>query len=63
VVPYTRTAAGVNVAVVPLYVTAPATAAPPGAVTVKDVELIVAGLIASLKVAVTVVLMTTFVAP
>jgi hypothetical protein len=41
----------VNVAVVPLYVTLPATAAPPGPATVKVAALIVAGLIASLKLA------------
>jgi hypothetical protein len=63
VVPYARTAAGVNVAVEPLYVTAPATAAPPGPVTVKVEVVIEAEFIAMVKVAVTVVLMTTPVAP
>jgi hypothetical protein len=63
VVPYARTAAGVNVAVTPLYVTAPATATPPGPITVKVPVVIEAGFIAILKVAVTVVLMVTFVAP
>jgi hypothetical protein len=59
---YARTAVGVNVAVVPLYVTEPATA-PLGPVTVKVVALIVAGFITMLKVALIVVFMTTFVAP
>jgi hypothetical protein len=54
---------GVKVAVAPLYVTVPATAAPPGPVTVKVDAVSVAGFIAMLKVAVTVVLMTTLVAP
>jgi hypothetical protein len=48
---YARTAAGVNVAVTPLYVTVPVTAVPPGPVTVKVDPLIVAAFIASLKVA------------
>jgi hypothetical protein len=63
VVPYARTTDGVNVAVIPLYVTAPATAVPPGPVTVKVEAVIEVEFIASLKVAVTVVLMTTPVAP
>ena len=63
VVPYARTADGVKVAVVPLYETAPATAVPPGPVRVKVEVVIEAGFIAMLKVAVTVVLMTTPVAP
>lgn len=46
-----RAALGVNVAVMPEYVTTPATA-PPGAVTVKVDVLMVAAFIASLKVAV-----------
>ena len=52
-----------KVAVVPLYETAPATAVPPGPVRVKVEVVIEAGFIAMLKVAVTVVLMTTPVAP
>jgi hypothetical protein len=63
VVLYARTAVGVNVAVTPLYTTAPATATPPGPVTVKVEAVIVAGFIAVLNVAVTVVLMRTPVAP
>jgi hypothetical protein len=63
VVLYARTAAGVNVAVTPLYVTAPATATPPGPVNVKVEGVIVAEFIALLNVAVTVVLMGTPVAP
>jgi len=59
---YARTPAGVNVAVVPLYVTAPDTA-PLGPVTVKVVVLIVAGFIAMLKVALIVVFTATFIAP
>jgi hypothetical protein len=47
----------------PLYVTDPGTTAPPGAVTVKVDELIVAGSIAMLKVALIVVFTATFVAP
>ena len=47
-----RSAVGVNVAVVPEYVTVPTTAAPPGAVTKKVDELIVEGFIDWLKVAV-----------
>jgi hypothetical protein len=62
-VPYARKALGVNVATVPEYVTAPATAAPPGPATVKVVVLIEAALIAWLKVAVTVALMITSVVP
>jgi hypothetical protein len=63
VVPYARAAAGVNVAVNPLNETAPATAVPPGPVTVKDVALMDAEFIAMLKVAPMVVLTTTPVAP
>jgi hypothetical protein len=63
VVPYARTAEGVNVAVKPLYATVPAIAAAPGPVNVKVEVVIEAGFIATLKVAVTVVLMTTLVAP
>jgi hypothetical protein len=63
VVPYARTAEGVKVAVVPLYATVPATAVPPGPVTVKVPVVIEAGFIAMLKVAVTVVLISTPVAP
>jgi hypothetical protein len=63
VVPYARTAAGVNVAVVPLYVTVPATAVPPGPANVKVPVVIEAEFIAMLKVAVTGVLITTLVAP
>lgn len=62
-VPYARSADGVKVAVVPLYATAPATAAPPGPTNVKDDVVIEAEFIVMLKVAVTVVLMTTPVAP
>jgi hypothetical protein len=50
-VPYAKLAAGVNVAVTPLYVTVPATAAPPVPVTVNVEALIEAGLMDSLKVA------------
>jgi len=46
----------VNVAVSPLYVTAPATASPPGPATVNDDAVIVEGFIAMLKVALIVVL-------
>jgi hypothetical protein len=53
----------VNVAVVPLYVTDPATAAPLGSDTVKVVAVSVEGFMAMLKIAVIVVLMTTLVAP
>jgi hypothetical protein len=53
---------GVKVAVVPEYVTAPATAAPPGPVNVNVVVLMVAGAITELKPAVTAVLRTTPVA-
>jgi hypothetical protein len=59
---YARTAVGVNVATVPLYVTDPATA-PPGPVTVKVDAPIVAVFIAMLKVALIVVFTATFVAP
>ena len=58
-----RTAVGVNVAVVPTKLTAPATGVAPGPVTVKVVPLIVAGFMPSLNVAVTVVLAATPVAP
>jgi ABC-type dipeptide/oligopeptide/nickel transport system permease component len=47
---------------VPAYVTAPDTAAPPGPVTINVAALIVAGLIASLKVAVSAWLVSTPVA-
>jgi hypothetical protein len=63
VVPYARTAEGVNVAVKPLYVTTPVTAVPPGPARVKVPAVIEAGLIAMLKVAVTLVLITTLEAP
>jgi hypothetical protein len=63
VVPYARTADGVNVAVEPLYATAPATATPPGPDTVKLPVVIEAEFIAMLNVAVTVVLIRTPVAP
>jgi len=53
----------VNVAVSPLYVTAPATAVPPGPATVNDDAVIVEGFIAMLKVALIVVLIWTAVAP
>jgi hypothetical protein len=63
VVPYARTTDGVKVAVEPLYATLPAMAVPPGPVTVKVDVVIDAEFIAMLKVAVTVVSMTTPVAP
>jgi hypothetical protein len=63
VVPKASTADGVNVAVVPLYATVPATAVPPGPVTVKVEAVIEAGLIAMLKVAATVELTATPVEP
>jgi hypothetical protein len=47
----------------PLYVTVPVTAVPPGPANVKVPVVIEAGLIAILKVAATGVLITTFVAP
>jgi hypothetical protein len=53
----------VNVAIVPLYVTAPATAVPPGPVTVKLALVSEAGFMAMLKVALRPVLMATLVAP
>jgi hypothetical protein len=56
-------AAGVNVAVVPAYATAPDTGAAPGPVNVNVVVLIVAGAITVLNVAVTVVFSSTPVAP
>jgi hypothetical protein len=58
-----RTAVGVNVAVVPEYVIVPPTAVAPGPVNVNVAALIVAGFIASLNVAETVVLTATAVAP
>jgi hypothetical protein len=60
-----RLAAGVKVATEPAatYVTAPITATPPGPVTAKVIGLIVAGFIATLKVAVRAWLMGTPVAP
>ena len=60
-----KLAAGVNVATEPAstYVTAPVTATPPGPVNVKVAPLIVAGFIASLKVAVSAWLIGTLVAP
>jgi hypothetical protein len=63
VVLYASAAVGVNVATLPEYETAPGTAIPPGPVSVKVELEIVDGLIARLKVAVTVVLVTTLVAP
>jgi hypothetical protein len=60
---FARLAVGVNVATRPEYVTVPATAAPPGPVTVKVAALIVPGFIASLNVALSVWLTDTFVAP
>jgi hypothetical protein len=62
-VAYARATVGVNVAVKPLYVTAPDTAAPPGPVTVNVEAVSEAGLIAMLKVALIAVLIATFVAP
>jgi hypothetical protein len=53
----------VNVATLPEYETVPATAVPPGLVSVKVALVIVDGFIATLKVAVTFVLTTTSVAP
>jgi len=53
----------VKVAVVPEYVTAPGTTVAPGPVKVNVVVLIVAGFITELKVAVTVELRITAVAP
>jgi hypothetical protein len=61
-VAYARAALGVNVAVDPLYVTAPVTA-PFGPVTVKVEPVIVAAFIGMLKVALISVLTATFVAP
>lgn len=58
-----RSAVGVNVAVDPEYVTVPATAAPPGAVTKKVDELTVEGFIDWLKVAVITWATGTAVAP
>jgi hypothetical protein len=58
-----RGAEGVNVAVVPEYVTAPVTAAPPGPVTVKVDVFIVVASIALLKVAVMICVVGTPVTP
>jgi len=58
-----RGAAGVNVAVVPEYVTVPATEVPPGPVIVKVDVLIVVAFIALLKVAVIISVIGTLVAP
>jgi hypothetical protein len=60
-----RLAAGVNVATEPAAtkVTAPVTATPPGPLNVKVVALIVAGVMATLKVALRAWLMGTLVAP
>jgi hypothetical protein len=58
-----RTAAGVNVAVVPAEVTTPVTGVAPGPVKVNVAALIVAGFIASLNMAETRVLTGTTVAP
>src|SRR5271154_1322374 len=57
-----RIAVGLKVAVVPEYVTAPATGVTPGPVTVKVVPVMVAGFMASLKVAEIGVLTVTAVA-
>ena len=60
-----RAAAGAKIAVLlaTLYVTCPISAVPLGPVRVKVVELIVAGFIALLKVAVTIVLIQAPLAP
>jgi hypothetical protein len=58
-----RTAVGVNVAVVPAYVTVPATRVAPGPVKVNVAPLIVAAFMASLNVAETRVFTGTAVAP
>jgi hypothetical protein len=58
-----RTVVGVNVAVLPAYVTTPATGVAPGPVKVNVVPLIVAGFMASLNVAETRVFTATAVAP
>ena len=58
-----RTAVGVNVAVLPAYVTVPATGVVPGPVTVKVAALIVAGFMTSLNVAEIAVLTATAAAP
>jgi hypothetical protein len=58
-----RTVVGVNVAVLPAYVTTPATGVAPGPVKVNVVPLIVAGFMASLNVAETRVFTGTAVAP
>src|ERR1700683_415563 len=56
-------ATGVNVAVVPAYVTVPGTGVAPGPVRVNVAEVIVAGSMASLKAAEIAVLTATAVAP
>jgi hypothetical protein len=58
-----RSAFGVNIAVVPEYVTTPATDVPPGPVTVNVASSIVVAFIASLNVAVTTCATGTLVAP
>ena len=58
-----RADVGVNVAVLPVYVTAPATGVAPGPVTVKVVPVMVAGFMGPLKVAETSVVTATPVAP
>jgi len=58
-----KAAAGVNVAVVPAYVTAPATGVAPGPVTVKVVPLMVAAFMTSLNVVEIAVLTATAAAP
>jgi hypothetical protein len=64
VVPYARTDDGVNVAIMPLFVTTPATAAPLGPASVKVPAAVIEDeFIAMLNVAVTFVLMTTLLAP
>jgi hypothetical protein len=60
---YASAAVGVNVAVRPLYATAPATAVPPGPVTVNVDAVIVAAFIFMLKVALMAVLIAISVAP
>jgi hypothetical protein len=62
-VPVARPVVGVNVAVVPAKVTVPATGVAPGPVKVNVAALIVAGFMGPLKVAETVVLTATPVAP
>jgi hypothetical protein len=58
-----RIAVGVNVAVLPEYVTAPLTVAAPGPVKVKVAAVIVAGFMASLNVAEMTAVTGTAVAP